>query len=195
MDYDAHYNNLMAKARRRVQVEDYSEKHHVIPKCMGGDNSLENIVILTAREHFIAHWLLTKKFPREWKLYFALFQMTKSNGQHRRVVTSRQFEIARRSISEGAKLRYQMGLHPRKTIEGRKILSEKMKGDKNPMRRFPEKNWTAKPVKVIFDDGTERSYAYERLAYEDLGIPRSTWIYNRRMNKLFSKRKDIVGIE
>lgn len=38
----------------------YCEKHHIIPKSLGGSNNKDNIVVLTAREHFIAHLLLTK---------------------------------------------------------------------------------------------------------------------------------------
>ena len=38
----------------------YTEKHHIIPKSLGGTNNLSNIVSLTARQHFICHWLLTK---------------------------------------------------------------------------------------------------------------------------------------
>ncbi len=38
----------------------YTERHHIIPKSLGGNNSKENLVRLTAREHFICHWLLTK---------------------------------------------------------------------------------------------------------------------------------------
>ena len=38
----------------------YYESHHIIPKSMGGSNDPDNLVLLTAREHFIAHWLLWK---------------------------------------------------------------------------------------------------------------------------------------
>jgi hypothetical protein len=38
----------------------YTEKHHIIPKSMGGSNKSSNLVKLSARQHFVAHWLLTK---------------------------------------------------------------------------------------------------------------------------------------
>lgn len=34
----------------------YTEKHHIIPKSLGGDNSKTNLVVLTGRQHFICHW-------------------------------------------------------------------------------------------------------------------------------------------
>lgn len=50
------YNQLIKRVKTRI-LEGYYEKHHIILKCMGGDNSLENLVKLTAREHFLCHWL------------------------------------------------------------------------------------------------------------------------------------------
>ena len=44
----------------KLPTTEYVEKHHIIPKSMGGNNSNENIAILTAREHFVCHLLLTK---------------------------------------------------------------------------------------------------------------------------------------
>lgn len=44
----------------------YTEKHHIIPKSLGGLDNLDNIVRLTAREHYIAHLLLTKMFPYDY---------------------------------------------------------------------------------------------------------------------------------
>jgi hypothetical protein len=45
------------------------EKHHIVPKSLGGDNSKENIVYLTVREHFVAHWLLTRIVKTELHQY------------------------------------------------------------------------------------------------------------------------------
>ncbi len=62
MNYDKVYNSLIGKSRsgRDIPIDTYTERHHIIPKCMGGGNEAANIAILTAREHFIAHWLLYK---------------------------------------------------------------------------------------------------------------------------------------
>ena len=176
MDYNLIYKNLILKARERnLQKNIYFEKHHIIPRCMGGNNDQNNIVKLTAREHFVAHWILTKIYNKEWKLFFAFFQMTK-NCRHERILNSRQFEIARKALSEGARMRYNAGLHPRITTKGRKVLSDKMKGNLNPMRKNPEKNHTAREHIVIFNDGTSKKYQYGKIGYIELGISRATWI-------------------
>lgn len=57
--YTKIYYNIINAARDRENFG-YVEKHHIIPKSLGGDNSTNNIVQLTAREHFICHRILTK---------------------------------------------------------------------------------------------------------------------------------------
>lgn len=75
------YVELTSKQDR--VLEGYVEKHHIIPKSMGGSDSSENLVKLTAREHFIAHLLLTKFTIDEskCKMQFALWNMlNRDNG-------------------------------------------------------------------------------------------------------------------
>lgn len=81
MNYQLHYNRLIDRARSR-SIDGYTEKHHVIPRCMGGDNSKTNLVRLTPEEHFVAHQLLVKIYPSNHKLVFAATCMTRnSNGK------------------------------------------------------------------------------------------------------------------
>jgi hypothetical protein len=59
--YTKWYFSMIENARGRINSpEEYLESHHIIPKCMNGRNDADNLVALTAREHFIAHVLLTK---------------------------------------------------------------------------------------------------------------------------------------
>ncbi len=53
------YFNIIEK-RRTFPHDGYTEKHHVIPKSLGGSNESDNLVRLTAKEHFICHLLLIK---------------------------------------------------------------------------------------------------------------------------------------
>jgi len=70
MNYQRIYDDLISRAQQRPPPVGYTEKHHILPKCIGGDNALCNIVILTAREHFICHWLLVKVHNSQ-KIVFA----------------------------------------------------------------------------------------------------------------------------
>ena len=58
MNYLKIYCNLIRKAEDRTPPEGYTEKHHIFPKSIFGKNN--RIVVLTAREHYIAHALLEK---------------------------------------------------------------------------------------------------------------------------------------
>ena len=75
MNYLKHYNALIERAKTRI-LEGYVEKHHIIPKCMGGTDVSENIVILTPEEHYVAHQLLIKIYPNEPKLIYAAVVMS-----------------------------------------------------------------------------------------------------------------------
>jgi hypothetical protein len=74
MNYQRIYNQIIKRAKNR-QLEGYKEKHHIIPKCLGGNNDKENLVELTAKEHFLCHMLLCEFYPKEYKLKYALFLM------------------------------------------------------------------------------------------------------------------------
>lgn len=82
MDYAVHYNTLIERAKTRL-LEGYSEQHHVIPRCLGGSDDADNLVSLTAREHFIAHQLLVKIYPDNNSLVYAAHMMgnTRQNSK------------------------------------------------------------------------------------------------------------------
>ncbi|UPW37879.1 baseplate hub subunit and tail lysozyme [Escherichia phage vB_EcoM_ESCO10] len=64
MNYNKIYKSLINKGLERglnkKKVGFYTEKHHIVPKSMGGSEDKSNFVLLTAREHFVAHQLLYK---------------------------------------------------------------------------------------------------------------------------------------
>lgn len=76
MNYVSHYERLVSRARDR-SLTGYRERHHVLPKCMGGGNEAENIVELTAEEHYVAHQLLVKIYPGVRGLALAAIRMAK----------------------------------------------------------------------------------------------------------------------
>ena len=60
MNYEKIYKNIISKAQSRDKLNGYTERHHIIPKSFGGSNDDSNMVTLTAREHFLAHYCLWK---------------------------------------------------------------------------------------------------------------------------------------
>ena len=105
--YTKWYFNLINKAKLRVVDKDqYYEKHHIIPKGIGGDPKGE-LVVLTPREHFICHWLLTKmviESNHRRSMFFALSKMCRSNQyQQGRTYPARYYDIARNALSKAKK--------------------------------------------------------------------------------------------
>lgn len=95
MNYQNIYDNIINKSRNRDLIG-YSEKHHILPKCLGGANSKENIVKLTAKEHFICHKLLCYIFPDHKGLKIALWAMCNNrNNNNRYIPSSRSYEQAK----------------------------------------------------------------------------------------------------
>jgi hypothetical protein len=92
MNHALTYSKLIANAKIRVCVNGYVERHHILPKALGGSDDSSNIVALTAREHFIAHFLLAKMYGGS--MWHAVTMMSKD-----RKMNSRLFEAARKQLS------------------------------------------------------------------------------------------------
>ena len=101
--YTTWYNSLINKAKDRI-ISGYTEKHHIIPSSLGGTTDNDNIVKLTAREHFICHLLLTKMTigNARYKMNFALHMLSNANniGNGRYIPSSRMYDLARRLYKE-----------------------------------------------------------------------------------------------
>jgi len=94
MDHARVYDTLMVRAKVR-QIEGYTERHHILPRCMGGANTRENIVRLTAREHVIAHKLLVRMHPGNIKLWAAVMLMGRVQMPKARATAREREEFAR----------------------------------------------------------------------------------------------------
>lgn len=134
--YTRCYFLIVSAARQRKPIPSlYLEKHHIVPKCMGGTNNPDNIVPLTAREHFICHWLLTKMVVDahySYKMKHALGRFVQSSSLQKRNTSSRHYEIARKAISDARKGR-------KHTAESREKMSISRKG--KPSRNKGRTGW------------------------------------------------------
>lgn len=103
MDYAKHYNLLIDKARSRSKLQCYIEVHHIVPRSEGGIDELSNVVELTAREHFIAHWLLYRESPHIDSRAYSFWRMCNGRGKVKIedwiTIPSRAYEEARHAHS------------------------------------------------------------------------------------------------
>jgi hypothetical protein len=75
MNYLKHYNFLINRGISRSHIDGYVEVHHILPTCMGGTYTSNNLVRLTPEEHYLAHLLLVKINPDISKLIYACMMM------------------------------------------------------------------------------------------------------------------------
>lgn len=124
------YENLVAKAKARPFLDGYVERHHVIPVCFGGNNKAENIITLTAREHYIAHlllWKMSMDKKSHNKMTMALHVMVNGSGHKKQdrsyLVPSRIYEANRK---EYAQVISEIMLGPDNKWRGRKHSAESL---------------------------------------------------------------------
>ena len=105
MDYKFVYDCIVLKAKNRTEELEYYENHHILPKSLGGSNDKTNLVKLTAREHFICHWLLVKMYAvgtcERQKMLFAFWRMKSSpDNNGKRYINSKAYEKLRIEFSK-----------------------------------------------------------------------------------------------
>ena len=100
MNYKRIYDQLCSRSQSRIWTKFNYEKHHIIPKSMGGSDRKSNIAILTPREHALAHLLLVRFLTgkHKAKMVFALKTMISYRNKHRDQLTTRQYEALRKSF-------------------------------------------------------------------------------------------------
>lgn len=101
LTYDEFIKNILETRGRFGCGDEYHERHHIVPRCMGGTNDEDNLIDLFAREHFIAHKLLAEENPENNKLTYAWACMAfASNDKEQRYeLTPEEYEEVRISFS------------------------------------------------------------------------------------------------
>lgn len=97
--YKKWYDNLITSSRDKPRQKHqgiYYEEHHILPLSLGGNNCADNLLLLTAKEHFIAHLLLMKFTTGrdKYKMAHALLFMQHSPSSSERF-TSNSFAAYR----------------------------------------------------------------------------------------------------
>lgn len=141
MNYAKIYEQIIQRAQNR-DISGYYEKHHIIPKCVGGSDHIDNIVKLSAREHFICHWLLHVMHPDNDSLFYAFDLMCRYSNcgkQKRYVPSSRVIEACKIERSKRMSKQFKNRVI---TEEHKKKLSDSAKNrvGANKGRQFSEEH-------------------------------------------------------
>ena len=102
MTYIEFINDILNTRGRFACGDEYHERHHITPKCMGGINDNENLIDLFAREHYIAHKILAEENPDNIKLQLAYVCMSfvRNDKEHRYQLNEYEYEQARIACSK-----------------------------------------------------------------------------------------------
>lgn len=94
--YLERYDRIIKHYKENL-VEGFLEKHHIQPKCMGGTDEPENLVLLPSKAHFLVHYLLHKAYPKNRRLAHAFAMMGVENGTTKRKQTGRLYEESKKA--------------------------------------------------------------------------------------------------
>lgn len=133
--YTNYYNSIINRAKSRIiPKEIYSESHHIIPRSLGGANSKNNLVSLTAREHRLAHILLTKMLTEPEhikKMWYAAWMVLRVENinQNRHISKGKFYELAKINFSSLMSVKHKGKIV---SAETRKKISDARKGMPSP---------------------------------------------------------------
>lgn len=133
--YTNYYNSIIYRAKSRTMPkETYTEIHHIIPRSLGGSNSKSNLVLLTAREHRLAHILLTKMLidpDHIKKMWYAAWMILRveNDSQARHISKGKFYELAKINFSTLMSARHKGKIVSEET---RKKMSESRKKHAGP---------------------------------------------------------------
>ena len=166
MTYNEFIQNIIdTRGQWNIPDGEYWEGHHIIPVCMGGEGNSrkkhDNIIWLYPHEHFVAHKLLFEENPTNRKLAAAWLMMAFPKGTTKRYfsITPEEYEELRNvfnkcswtdeeklELSKKIKLQYESGRVTwnkgltketnSSIMRQSKCLSEKFKGENNPMSNY-----------------------------------------------------------
>jgi len=185
MNYQKHYNLLIStrltyqeerKTLREFRFkqqsinrtsESYFENHHIIPKCLKGTNNKSNLILLTAREHYTAHWLLSKAYPNENKLSYSLWRLANDN-KHK--INSKTYQLLKENAfknghTEEAKIKignaHRGKIVSKETRKKQSDIGKKRIGCLNPMYGKKQSEKTKTHIKNVMnkiDDNGNTKY-------------------------------------
>lgn len=179
LTYEEFINNILETRGRFACGEEYHERHHIVPRCMGGGDEDENLIDLFAREHFIAHKLLADENPDNHKLIYAYICMAfvKRDSVDRYELCPDEYEEAKillsKTRSEDAKQRFS------KIEERNKQREIQKKRFEDPAERVKNGEYTKKRYENI-EEHIKQSEIMKK-KYEDPEMRKKTSIASKKM--------------
>lgn len=148
MTYDEFINDIISTRGRVLDKKD-KERHHILPRCMGGSDAAENLVDLELGEHFTAHKLLAEENPDCMKLQYAFRLMSRIRRVEGTTFITTPEEYAKAKLANknklvkthyGKALREETKRKISRANKGKKRSPEVVKKYSERMKKYYEKN-------------------------------------------------------
>lgn len=97
------YNNIIKNRQENPIIDGYKELHHIKPRSLGGTNEKNNLIYLTAKEHYICHMLLVEIYSKDnisYQKMLSAFMMMKTRTKNGISVNSRIYENYKKELSK-----------------------------------------------------------------------------------------------
>jgi hypothetical protein len=122
--YVKRYKSFINALKEQV-VEGYTENHHIVPRSMGGSDASDNLIQLTARQHYIAHWMLARAYKGKMSSAFWFMSNLIDKKAHKSNI-----KMTSNMYSEARRLQQQANSERVVSEETRQIISKLHKGKK-----------------------------------------------------------------
>jgi hypothetical protein len=187
----------------------YCEKHHVVPRSLGGGDDTENLVWLTAKEHLIAHKLLVRitTGDNQKKMLNALWAMATMRNSHnkdkRALLSAEQFARLRETYFEsrrGQPISEETRQKISSSLTGRKIPEETIKKRTSTLKLNIQTGKTEIKRAPLSCEKLERRNAKYRLSYtpekmtaavEKMKLTKQNW--SDEMKREYSRKLSAVN--
>lgn len=200
MNYQRIYDSIIRRGQER-KLEGYSEKHHIIPRCLEGSDEITNLVSLTPEEHYLCHLLLVKIYPNNIKLVKAAMFMVSSNSTQQR--NNKVYGWLKRQYSD-----YMRGPNNPSKING--VWNKGVKGYKNKVnfseetiQQISKRMKTNNPVAGIKPWNHPRATDYSKSVWKQADTIYQMWVENNKPsycklytlmnNKCYTNEKKVIG--
>jgi len=175
MNHQKIYDKIIESAKNKNRIrskEYYVERHHIIPKCLGGTDAIDNLVFLTPKEHYVCHKLLTFIYPSNSKIMFGFQMMIYTHKDSRKLkLSSRDYAYIKElryknGLPEETKEKMKNAIRPKISDEGRLNISMGLDRYYNSPEKVAERNIKIKKrEQKIFERNAKRE---QRLAMMNL---------------------------
>lgn len=123
MDYQKiYYQFIVDRKMKEKAIVGHSEKHHILPVSLGGDNSKDNLVRLSTEDHIRAHSLLARIYGGVMWMALCMMLVDKKAGRKVPSKMTRKFSASARE--NAALVAKEKALAQWSNAESRKTISE-----------------------------------------------------------------------